>query len=291
MYTVSTALSRRCGLIERGRRAHRGLRLIELVRFTPSVFAAFAVRSSALVSCYCLPLARRVDSPTRRRGNLPRRRDLARRRISVDVARVSSNTCARAAIRAKWAPRAACSSWITEGTPSRPAGATRRPSRASRTASSAPRRVREPAGDPQLTIWQRDKRFYVGDQLENECTDYGGLHDRIPCERGIICHWDVQKTVWDRMIGPSGFNVRHSDGSAALTAQIDPEHTSLLVTEPVLNLPNVQHNYDQIIFEEFEFQSYLRIPGAHRATTTALIPQPPPSHRPTPRATCPSASS
>ena len=63
------------------------------------------------------------------------------------------------------------------------------------------------------------------------------------------------------MIGPSGFNVRRSQ-SVSLTAQIDPEHTSLLVTEPVLNLPNVQQNYDQIIFEEFEFQSYLRIPGA-----------------------------
>ena len=55
-----------------------------------------------------------------------------------------------------------------------------------------------------------------------------------------------------------------------LRAQIDPEHTSLLVTEPVLNLPNVQHNYDQIIFEEFEFQSYLRIPGPHETGSIPL---------------------
>ena len=33
----------------------------------------------------------------------------------------------------------------------------------------------------------------------------------------------------------------------------------------------MQHNYDQIIFEEFEFQSYLRIPGACHTKSTALI--------------------
>lgn len=34
------------------------------------------------------------------------------------------------------------------------------------------------------------------------------------------------------------------------------------MTEPVHNLPNVQEHYDQIVFEEYEFASYLRCPGA-----------------------------
>lgn len=45
-------------------------------------------------------------------------------------------------------------------------------------------------------------------------------------------------------------------------SQINPQDTPLVVTEPVFNLPNVQDHYDQIVFEEYEFQSYLRCPGA-----------------------------
>lgn len=43
--------------------------------------------------------------------------------------------------------------------------------------------------------------------------------------------------------------------------QITPQSTSLLITEPVFNLPNVQDHHDQIVFEEYEFASYLRAPG------------------------------
>jgi actin-related protein 6 len=56
------------------------------------------------------------------------------------------------------------------------------------------------------------------------------------------------------------------------------------VTEPYFNLPNVQDVYDQFIFEEYEFQSYLRCcrmlaPPAHCAhasqrafAAAALVP-------------------
>ena len=48
--------------------------------------------------------------------------------------------------------------------------------------------------------------------------------------------------------------------------QIDPTNCSLLLTEPCFNLPNVAQHYDQMIFEEYEFASYSRCPGA------ALVP-------------------
>lgn len=40
--------------------------------------------------------------------------------------------------------------------------------------------------------------------------------------------------------------------------QIDTTQSSLLLTEPYFNQPNIQDIYDQFIFEEYEFQSYYR---------------------------------
>lgn len=44
----------------------------------------------------------------------------------------------------------------------------------------------------------------------------------------------------------------------SLLRQLDPTESSLLMTEPYFNLPNLQDVYDQFIFEEYEFQSYYR---------------------------------
>ena len=38
--------------------------------------------------------------------------------------------------------------------------------------------------------------------------------------------------------------------------KVDTAETSLLITEPYFNLPNIQEVYDQFVFEEYEFQSY-----------------------------------
>jgi len=43
-----------------------------------------------------------------------------------------------------------------------------------------------------------------------------------------------------------------------LTAKVNTPETSLLVTEPYFNLPNIAETYDQMVFEEWEFQSYYR---------------------------------
>ncbi|TKA52518.1 hypothetical protein B0A53_04894 [Rhodotorula sp. CCFEE 5036] len=99
------------------------------------------------------------------------------------------------------------------------------------------------------------KRNYIADQLESECDDFGGLTFRVPFDHGILNNWDVQKTVWDRVYGDKGKGLA-----------INPQETNLLLTEPVLNLPNVQEHYDQIVFEEYDFASYLRCPAP------ALVP-------------------
>ncbi|GAA5844602.1 hypothetical protein JCM11251_002240 [Rhodosporidiobolus azoricus] len=114
------------------------------------------------------------------------------------------------------------------------------------------------------------RRNFVADELADECEDFGGLTFRVPMERGILNNWEVEKGVWDRVFGSKGKGLK-----------ISPPVTSLLVTEPVMNLPNVQDHYDQIVFEEYEFASYLRAPGP------ALLPygsdaRPSPSTDPVP---------
>ncbi|BGP51325.1 Actin-related protein 6 [Rhodotorula kratochvilovae] len=99
------------------------------------------------------------------------------------------------------------------------------------------------------------KRSFVADELTDECEDFGGLTFRVPMERGILNNWEVEKTVWDRVFGHKGRGL-----------QITPQETNLLVTEPIFNLPNVQEHYDQMVFEDYEFASYLRCPAP------ALIP-------------------
>ncbi|KWU42294.1 actin-domain-containing protein, partial [Rhodotorula sp. JG-1b] len=114
-----------------------------------------------------------------------------------------------------------------------------------------------PSLDPQvlLPVFKTAKRNYVADQLESECDDFGGLTFRVPFDHGILNNWDVQKTVWDRVYGDKGKGLA-----------ITPQETNLLLTEPVMNLPNVQEHYDQIVFEEYDFASYLRCPAP------ALVP-------------------
>lgn len=48
--------------------------------------------------------------------------------------------------------------------------------------------------------------------------------------------------------------------------QIDTTESTLLITEPYFNLPNIQDVYDQFVFEEYEFQSY------HRCTRMSSRP-------------------
>lgn len=61
----------------------------------------------------------------------------------------------------------------------------------------------------------------------------------------MLVSWDAEKPVWDRIFSPDGLDIK-------------PPETSLLVTEPYFNLPNIAETYDQIVFEEYEFDSYYR---------------------------------
>ncbi|KAJ7197930.1 actin-related protein Arp6 [Mycena pura] len=97
-----------------------------------------------------------------------------------------------------------------------------------------------------------DKATYVGHEMER-CKDYSSLGYRIPIEKGYIVDWDAQKAIWDGILSEDVLNV-------------NPTESTVVLTEPYFNLPNIQEVYDQFIFEEYEFQAY------YRATPASFIP-------------------
>ncbi|KAF9240261.1 actin family [Melanogaster broomeanus] len=97
-----------------------------------------------------------------------------------------------------------------------------------------------------------DRTTYVGHEIDR-CRDFSSLHYRLPFEKGYLVDWDAQKAVWDGLFSTEVLSV-------------NAPQSSLVVTEPYFNLPNIQDVYDQFVFEEYEFNSY------YRCTPAALIP-------------------
>ncbi|KAI5123138.1 hypothetical protein M0805_000841 [Coniferiporia weirii] len=96
-----------------------------------------------------------------------------------------------------------------------------------------------------------EKKIFFGHDLDR-CKDFASLHFRLPFERGYLTDWDAQKAIWD--------------GLFFTDLQVNPPDVSLLITEPYFNLPNIQEQYDQFVFEEYDFQAYLR------CTPASLVP-------------------
>ncbi|CAG8459142.1 2447_t:CDS:10 [Paraglomus brasilianum] len=96
-----------------------------------------------------------------------------------------------------------------------------------------------------VTRGKGEKTTFTGDQL-HKLSDYAGLYYRLPFEKGYLTNWEVQKSLWDRTFSRDILNV-------------NPTSTSLLITEPCFNFPNIQHCYDEMIFEAYEFYACCRV--------------------------------
>ncbi|TFY68995.1 hypothetical protein EVJ58_g663 [Rhodofomes roseus] len=97
-----------------------------------------------------------------------------------------------------------------------------------------------------------DKGTYIGHELD-KCRDFSSLHYRLPFEKGYLTDWDAEKAIWDGLFSHEVLAVNTAE-------------SSLLITEPYFNLPNIQDVYDQFVFEEYDFQSY------YRCAPASLIP-------------------
>jgi actin-related protein 6 len=117
----------------------------------------------------------------------------------------------------------------------------------------------------------RDKKVYYGADIE-ELQDHGGLVYRRPFEKvsaifnnlslslsyandnaynvhlqGLLTSWNPENLIFNDIF--------------TRFPNIDATTTSLLITEPYLNPPALGENYDQMMFEEWEFASYARSCG------------------------------
>ncbi|KAJ4481897.1 actin-like protein ARP6 [Lentinula aciculospora] len=97
-----------------------------------------------------------------------------------------------------------------------------------------------------------DKATYFGHEIA-KCKDYSSLHYQLPFEKGYVVDWDAQKAIWDGIFSQEVLGVNTTE-------------SSLILTEPYFNFPNIQEIYDQFVFEEYEFSSY------HRCSPASLIP-------------------
>lgn len=93
-----------------------------------------------------------------------------------------------------------------------------------------------------MKVKSERKRFFIGNQID-ECRDLSGLYYLLPCEKGYIVKWNVQKPVWDYM-----FNNACS-----------VEGKPVILTQPLFNFKAIQEITDEIFFEEYEVKSLFRV--------------------------------
>lgn len=85
------------------------------------------------------------------------------------------------------------------------------------------------------------KKWLVADQLQAEDVDVTGMTLKRPIDRGYLINTEVQREVWERVLRS--------------LLQVDPTNSSLLLVEPMFNPPALQHATDELVFEEFGFDS------------------------------------
>lgn len=94
------------------------------------------------------------------------------------------------------------------------------------------------------------RQVLVGDLIESECLDYGGLQLRLPIDRGLVVDWQAQKAVWDRaLVRALGCS---ADTFGALRGR------TVIVTEPYFLLPEQQRAFDMLLFEWYEADAVWR---------------------------------
>ncbi|GKU06826.1 actin arp-6 [Fusarium langsethiae] len=98
---------------------------------------------------------------------------------------------------------------------------------------------------PNVIARDRARKVYVASEIE-KCRDFGEIQFRRPMEKGFIVNWEAQKEIWDREIFENK------------AFGIDPAESRLILAEPPNGLPILQTNCDQIVFEEYGFESYYR---------------------------------
>ncbi len=105
---------------------------------------------------------------------------------------------------------------------------------------------------PNCLSRSRDKKIYIASELD-ACRDFNEMVFRRPMEKGYIVNWEAQRAIWEQEF--------FAAKTPSPDLQCDPKETTLLLTEAPNNLPQLQSNCDQMVFEEFGFEAYSRCLG------------------------------
>jgi len=101
----------------------------------------------------------------------------------------------------------------------------------------------EPRTFTNCLVRTKDKQVHFGSDIPL-IKDPGSLLFRSPFERGLLTSWQPEHAIFNQIF--------------QTFPKFDATTTSLLITEPYLNPPGLGENYDQMVFEEWEFASYAR---------------------------------
>lgn len=95
------------------------------------------------------------------------------------------------------------------------------------------------------------RQVLVGNNIEEQCNDYGGLQLRLPIDRGLVVDWPAQKAVWDQAVSKE-LGIRPSDTFGALAGR------TVIATEPYFVLPEQQRAFEALLFEWYGAQALWR---------------------------------
>ncbi|GMH39782.1 hypothetical protein BSKO_07680 [Bryopsis sp. KO-2023] len=97
-----------------------------------------------------------------------------------------------------------------------------------------------------------ERHNLVGDMLL-DTKEILSLVLRRPFDRGYPVNFELQREIWARTF-------KH-------VLRINPREYGLVLTEPLFNLPSIQAEIEQIIFDDFGFRSVLILPAAELSIT------------------------
>jgi len=95
-----------------------------------------------------------------------------------------------------------------------------------------------------MKVKSERQRQYIGDQI-NDCKDCSGLYYLLPHQKGFIINWDTEREIWEYL-----FSHKYKN--------LIPKETNIVITEPYFNFKAIQNNIDEVLLEEYGFNSICR---------------------------------
>ncbi|GAB6018585.1 Actin- protein 6 [Chamberlinius hualienensis] len=90
------------------------------------------------------------------------------------------------------------------------------------------------------------RRQFIGDQID-DCKDVSGLFYILPFQKGFLVNWEAQRTIWDYIFGKDVLNLNQDSGE-----------NELIITVPHFNFSSIQEGMNELLFEEYNFDSVLQ---------------------------------